>query len=846
MLNKQIQLLCFLLLPFSLLAQMTITVVDEDNQPLIGAAVYTADQKVANVTDLDGQLELPKLADNKKLIINYLGYEEKVLTWQELQIQTTIQLLPTANDLLEVIVIGRKNERAERLPYQIDRITDKDIAFTQPSTSADALGDHAGVFIQKSQGGGGSPILRGFEANKVLMVVDGVRMNNAIYRSGHLQNAITVDPAMLEQMEVIYGPGSLTYGSDALGGVIHFRTKTPQFSTTPKGDWNSQFFTRYATANNEKAVHFDVNYGSQRWASWSSVTYSRFGDIRAGDNYQNFPEGFGERPFYVQSRIENEELIGEVIENDDPNVQIGTAYDQVDFLQKLRFQLNSFTDLTANIQYSTSSDVPRYDQLTRLSSGDPRDLRFAEWYYGPQDRFLASLTTSVTKPTPFYDRALLITAFQKIAEERFDRRVERVERAFQLEDVSVVSATLDLDKVLHRNGRHRLSYGLDWNFNDVQSEAGVENLLDNSISRTEPTRYPSGGSRMNVFAAYASYKWNSRDSIQYLEAGLRYSYVNTFSLFGVDDPIQWSSDFYTNGVRNQDEQVTWGIGWTALTPGGWQLRASAASAFRAPNLDDFSKIRVNGGFVTIPNPNLTSERTINGELTIGKVNTFGNTRLQLNGTAFYTYLQDAIIRTDFALSDGSFTLLLNDELLNTVANVNADNAYVYGAAANLKANFSDVWRFQTNLNWTRGRRFLPYENREVAVPLAHIPPLYGRAALRYQKNKWQLEGVLRFQGEKPVEEYAVTSISSESMSNDLIFNRLGSSDNLDETPLCADGTFCIGTPAWMTYNLYAQYNFGKLNARIGLENMMDVHYRPFASGVSAAGRNLVIGVSGLF
>ena len=86
------------------------------------------------------------------------------------------------------------------------------------------------VFVQKSQMGGGSPVIRGFEANKVLIVVDGVRLNNAIYRSGHLQNVITLEPSELESAEIVFGPGSVIYGSDALGGVMDFHTREPRFA----------------------------------------------------------------------------------------------------------------------------------------------------------------------------------------------------------------------------------------------------------------------------------------------------------------------------------------------------------------------------------------------------------------------------------------------------------------------------------------------------------------------------------------------------------------------------------------------------------------------------------------
>ena len=98
-----------------------------------------------------------------------------------------------------------------------------------PSKSTDLLMNTGQVMVQQSQQGGGSPIIRGFEANRILLVVDGVRMNNAIYRSGHLQNAITVDANSLEQVQVVMGPSSVKYGSDALGGIVHFQTQRPRF-----------------------------------------------------------------------------------------------------------------------------------------------------------------------------------------------------------------------------------------------------------------------------------------------------------------------------------------------------------------------------------------------------------------------------------------------------------------------------------------------------------------------------------------------------------------------------------------------------------------------------------------
>jgi hemoglobin/transferrin/lactoferrin receptor protein len=138
-------------------------------------------------------------------------------------------------ELDEVVVSFNKWEQSRNeIPNRIEKINRTDVRLRNPQTTADLLGQMGGVFIQKSQLSGGSPMIRGFATNRVLIVNDGVRMNNAIYRSGNLQNIISIDPFTIENGEVVFGPGSLIYGSDAIGGVMDFRSVTPKFSTNGK------------------------------------------------------------------------------------------------------------------------------------------------------------------------------------------------------------------------------------------------------------------------------------------------------------------------------------------------------------------------------------------------------------------------------------------------------------------------------------------------------------------------------------------------------------------------------------------------------------------------------------
>ena len=165
-----------------------------------------------------------------------------------------------------IISVNKWEQKLNEVPNKIVKINKLDILRNNPQTSADLLGQTGSVFIQKSQLGGGSPMIRGFATNRVLLVMDGVRMNNAIYRSGNLQNVISIDALSTETAEVIFGPGSLIYGSDAIGGVMDFHTLEPRFSKDKKMLVKGSVLGRYSTANQENTGHMDINLGWKKWS----------------------------------------------------------------------------------------------------------------------------------------------------------------------------------------------------------------------------------------------------------------------------------------------------------------------------------------------------------------------------------------------------------------------------------------------------------------------------------------------------------------------------------------------------------------------------------------------------
>ena len=882
-----------------------VTVLGQNGEPIIGATVKTDDNKFADVTDIDGKVILRDLLYNDILNFSYVGYDVLRIPFFEIRKRGgKVIMREQQNVLAEIVVIGRRDEVEADIPYTVQNITRKQIALTNSQTAADILRDHAGVFVQKSQMGGGSPVIRGFEANRVLLVLDGVRMNNAIYRNGHLQNAITVDASILERAEVIYGPGSLIYGSDALGGVIHYRTRDPKlYFGNDKDGYTSEVnvFTRHATANTEKTIHADLSYGKSKWGSLTSLSFTDYDDLQAGSKRPEGFEDFGKRYFYafrdVQGRndqsIENTAIVGnDTVGNYD--LQRGTAYWQADFLQKIKFQPNDDLYFVGNLQYSTTSDIPRYDNLSDVVYNEAygiegerqRDLKWSEWFYGPQKRFLTSLKTQILNKK-YFDKATIIASYQWINEERVQRKFNRSDYEFGLESVNVYSLTADFDKKYGAKKRHEISYGFDATHNQVFSVAGKTDITteDRRVGGAL-SRYPLQGSEMDLAGAYATYRWKTVDTSLVFNAGLRYSYVRLQSIFSPDDPIEWPAEWTEGkGIQNVNMDLTYGLGMTFNAANNWQVRALASKAFRSPNIDDFAKIREKNGFITIPNPELQPEKAYSGELTIAKetrnYKAQDGSALKLSLTGYYTYLQDAISRRNAPLPDPNNNIPIENEgflfqydtlvstgkidtsVFVTQANLNAENGFVYGFSGNLRARFNRNWSAKAGINYTYGRisyrdEFFSEEGVLLAevdtlVPLDHIPPLYGQVSIAFKSDKFKAEFTTRLMGAKKLEDYAINAITYKN--GVYIIDREGSTDNLDEGP--SIDTFdpltnartqeFVGTYGYTLFNLYTSWQFSeKFSLDLAVENITDIHYRPFASGVSGAGRNFIVALRGRF
>ncbi len=784
-------------------------------EKIVGVHVYNSSKSFTATSNQQGIITLKGINPSDTLYFQHLGYALDKYTYAALAaIDFEVQLYPREEALPQFTISGKFREDLADVTNKIDIIKADAIRKQNPATAADMLQNTGSVYIQKSQMGGGSPVIRGFEANKVLIVMDGVRMNNAIYRGGHLQNVITIDNNVLERTEVVFGPGSVIYGSDALGGVMSFVSKNPALSgEAGKMVFNGSALTRYASANQEKTAHLDFSIGGKKLGALTSISFSDFDDLRIGKVRTHGEDTWGLRPTYVD-RIDGQDSL---VNNSNPNILRFTGYSQIDVLQKLYYQANKHLNFNLNLQYSTSSNIPRFDRLNDIK-GD--GLKFAEWNYGPQERLLAAFSVNNNSGNFLYDESKLALAYQQIGEDRIDRKFASNERRHREEDVKVATVNLDFVKGLG-SGNHRLQYGLEGTYNDVQSTGYLEDITTNqNVLEAVATRYPDGGSEMSTYAFYLRHKWKINPKFNITD-GVRYSLISLNANF-ID--TSFYSLPYTN-LQNSFGAFTYSLGMAYKPSESTKINAGIASGFRAPNIDDATKIfDPADDVVVVPNLDLKAEYAHNFEL--GIQHNVGSV-FQISANGYYNYLTNLIKRSKYTLN-GQDSLVYDGELMGVYANINADNAYIAGVG--LAASYQPITslRFEKKFNYTKGWDISD------DVPLGHIPPFFGQFSATYthKNDKWDAAILLRYNGKKPIAQYSGYTCT---------INDAGEETCSTNSEDKANEALAIGTPGWYVLNVRASYYvLPSLQLTASLENMLDHHYIPFASGVSGAGRNAIV------
>lgn len=688
----------------------------------------------------------------------------------------------------------------EQTPFQVTQINHKKLRTNASANNAYLLRDLGNVFVQQSQLGGGSPVIRGFEASRVLLVVDGVRMNNAIYRTGHLQNIITIDKNVIDNIQIIHGANSTLYGTDALGGIITIQTENPFNAVRSTGKpFQATLGTQYNSAFSSLNSYGKFNYGNDKFSGLTILSFNKIGDLVQGSRYKNAETEVWKRNQYIETQ-NGEDFIRD---NKNSNRQRYSGYDQVDFLQKLAWKQNAITTHNINLQYSTTNDVPRYDRLTDRRNGQ---LRWAEWSYGPQKRMMGVYKLEKTLGG-FFDQFSANLNYQNIEESRFQRAFQNKKRQSRIEQLHVGGYNLQLLKNI--NNRSKIQLGTDGQLNFLNSTAYYKHIETGEKDYNLDSRYPDGTNRMHFLGLFAQYfTTNKKDNLN-IHAGLRANYSSLYSQF-VNTAIL---NLPFNEARQNNLTYSANLGSTYKLNRANYVTGAVSTAFRVPNIDDLAKVFESAGGVqlVVPNPSLKPEQVISFDLgyrlTVGQ-----KSHIEFNG--FYTFFRNAIALDKFTLN-GQDSVVYNGDLTPVVANQNKAKAFIYGASAALSYTLLPDLTLSGAATYTYGRY-----REDGLVPLDHVPPFYGKVAAGYDWKKFVFMTNVHFNGAKQLKDY----------------NPYGEDNLAYATP--------NGMPGWYTWNFYVSKDFKeKYEFVVGIENILDQNYRVFASGISAPGRNFIAKVN---
>lgn len=788
--------LLFFTLSLSLQAQ-TIRVLDSaTREPIVGVAIYNTNKTKSTVTDIDGKASLDIFLKSERIYFQHLSYNNKQIKCSKIGI---IVFLESSTQGLERIVISASKFKQHKrdIPQKIIGLNADAIALTNPQTSADLLANTGQVYVQKSQSGGGSPMIRGFSTNRLLITVDGVRMNNAIFRGGNIQNVVSIDPLSIANTEVILGAGSVIYGSDAVGGVMSFYTHEPKLSYTDSLRLTGKAMFRYATANQEKTANAKINFGLKKWGFLTNVSFSSFNDLKMGSH--------GSDDYLLTEYIETTNGIDNIVKNNNSKRQVNTAYNQINLMQKIRYIPKSNVTFDLGLFYTTTNDIPRYDRLILYEN---EQLKSAEWYYGPQQWFMGNLQfTKLSSSSSFYNKIKVTAAYQNFKESRISRDYQSQWRDTNKETVDAISLNFDFEKSL--STKTKLFYGAEYIHNAIGSTAKTKNI-DTNKAEAIVTRYPDGATWQSV-AAYTSLKYKPSNSFTF-QSGLRYNQVYYNASFK-DNNAFLNLPFNTAKGNTGALTGSAGVSWSPNTTMQWRLNAS--TAFRAPNIDDIGKVfDSEPGAVVVPNNNLKAEYAYGTEL--GLTLNF-NTKLIVDLAAYYTYLDNALVRRNYTLN-GESEILYNGQLSQVQAIQNASKSWINGFELGVQANLNKHLKLNTQLNIIKGTE---EDETGEEVPVRHVSPIFGNTHVTYQKNKWLIDVFAVYNGK-------------------LSYSNLALSERSKAYLYTTDADGNPYAPSWYTLNTRVKYKLNsKLNVSASLENITDQRYRPYSSGISAAGINLI-------
>jgi hemoglobin/transferrin/lactoferrin receptor protein len=465
-------------------------------------------------------------------------------------------LIPFAqkNDTLtEVTVTATRHSQQQLLaPFSTGVLSSKKAEPFSLRTTPETLMLMNGVFVQKTNHGGGSPFIRGLTGNQSLILVDGIRLNNSTSRYGPNQYLNTIDVFTIDKIEVAKGTGSVQYGTDALGGVLQVFTHEPEFATN-KNSWKSKLAGKWMSGGMEKTIRGETGYSTAKSAFTAGVNYRNFGDIIGGDTTGR---------------------------------QSPSGYKELDWDAKFKFQLSKRSQLIFAHQNVHQYNVPVYHKVVL------EDFALNEMH--PQKRMLSYAKLRIEFAQPLFQTVEFIASHQGTTEGRNSRKNGSATLRKEKDKVNTLGFTVDVNS----------SFRKYWTAN-----SGIELYYDKVNSKREDITNGTIVSKRGLYPDNSKYGNYSLYSLHHfslnkfrIDAGIRY---NLFDIRITDTAAGKAKFTPSSFVYNAALLYNFG---------NQSVYASFSSGYRAPNIDDMGTLGIVDFRYEVPAYSLSPEKSYNYEL----------------------------------------------------------------------------------------------------------------------------------------------------------------------------------------------------------------------------------------
>ena len=510
-------------------------------------------------SDDGGEFILHELLPGKySLKASRVGYETYTVVF-EFQVGQFLDFqIPIKEDLrslpeIEVISASRRNTSNLKLPFASSILSKPSQSENIPRSTPESLSIIPGVFVQKTNHGGGSPFIRGLTGNQTLLLVDGIRVNNSTFRYGPNQYLNTIDPFSIDKIEVLRGSGSVQYGSDAMGGVIQVFTKDPGFSesTNLKGTVNA----RYGSGNMEKSGSTEFVYSSSKLVFSGILGLKNFGDLVGGDT---------------------------------TGTQSPSGYRESDASVKVRLKLSKKAEFTVANQFVQQHDVDVFHKV-RLENFKINKM-------GVQGRNLTYVKLRMEQSSPIFKEINITGSLNSTIEERNSLKNASLISGLERDKVSTSNLSAEIFSVL--NKYWTATSGLEYYRDKISSTRSNMNSQSGSITLLRGL-YPNNSSYLNTSLYSLHHLELGRFN---MEAGLRYNWLKA-SIFDQD----------IGQIGVSPSAFVWNAGLN-YTLKDHHVYVALNTGYRAPNIDDMGTLGIVDFRYELPSYSLKPEKSYNSEL----------------------------------------------------------------------------------------------------------------------------------------------------------------------------------------------------------------------------------------